>query len=166
MDLIKNFGFIDETTISCIGINGKMSEFNAALGILQLKYIEEVISKRQSVERLYRELTAEIKGVRCLPDSAEVMRNSSYFPIFITDQYPLSRDELYFEMKKNGFYGRRYFYPLISNLPMYRDLSSAKPENLPMANLIANQVICLPIYPDLPESKVKELVDFIYFRSK
>ncbi|AVE16674.1 aminotransferase [Hafnia paralvei] len=149
IDKLKNFGFTDEVTVTAPGINGKMSEVNAAFGLLQLKYVQGAIDKRSIIDKCYRKLLDGIKGI-VIPDFDEnACGNYSYFPILITSDFPVSRDCVYNSLKEQGVLSRRYFYPLISNMPMYRSLSSASHENLVNANLIAEQVLCLPIYSDL-----------------
>lgn len=149
IDQLKNFGFVDEVTVVAPGINGKMSEFNAALGMLQLKHIEQALEKRKTIDATYRDLLKNVNGVRCLVDSGEKVANYSYFPILIESDYPMSRDELYQRLKDQGIHARRYFYPLISEFPMYRGLHSAQRDNLPVASDVAQKVMCLPIYPSL-----------------
>jgi dTDP-4-amino-4,6-dideoxygalactose transaminase len=161
IDQLKNFGHVGEVTVVAPGINGKMSEFNAALGLLQLKYIDQAISRRKAIDAAYRMLLKDVKGVNCLNDSGEKISNYSYFPVLIDANYPLSRDELNLKLKDNGIHPRRYFYPLISEFPMYRGLSSARRENLPAATVASSQVLCLPIYPDLEMSTVEEICQFI-----
>lgn len=158
IDHLKNFGFVDETTVVAPGINGKMSEFNAALGLLQLNYIDEAIARRAAIDALYRKLLAGVPGLRCVNDNGETVRNYGYFPILIEPGYELSRDALYDKLKAHGYHARRYFYPLISDFPMYRGLPSARCENLPMATQIAKQVLCLPIYPTLDSKIVQDIV--------
>ena len=161
IDQLKNFGHVGETTVVAPGINGKMSEFNAALGLLQLKYVDQAIARRKEIDAAYRERLAGVKGIRCLHDSGEKVANYSYFPIMVEAGYPISRDDLYQKLKDHGIHPRRYFYPLISDFPMYRGLSSAHRDNLPAATLAAQQVLCLPIYPDLEMSVVDEVTRFI-----
>lgn len=157
----RNFGFADEVTIPAIGGNAKMSEFNAALGLLQLKHFGEVRRKRAAVDRRYRELLAGIEGIEVPPVPAEVEPNHSYFPILVRPEFRVTRDELYEELKANGFYARRYFYPLLSNLPMYRHLPSSDHENLPVAKLMSKQILCLPLYHDLGEADQVRLTDML-----
>ena len=161
IDQLKNFGHVGEVTVVAPGINGKMSEFNAALGLLQLEYIDHAISRRKEIDAAYRERINSVKGIHCLSDSGEKVANYSYFPILVKSDYPISRDALYEKLKDNGIHPRRYFYPLISEFPMYRGLPSAHRENLPMATAAALQVLCLPIYPDLEMSVVDEITCFI-----
>ncbi len=161
IDQLKNFGHAGETNVVAPGINGKMSEFNAALGLLQLKYVNQAIQKRKEIDGAYRKGLAGVKGVHCLGDTGEIVANYAYFPILINHEYALDRDGLYEKMKQNGVHPRRYFYPLISDSPMYRGLTSSHRDNLPVATKAASQVLCLPIYPDLPMEKVDEICNFI-----
>jgi dTDP-4-amino-4,6-dideoxygalactose transaminase len=161
IDQLKNFGFVGEISVVGPGINGKMSEFNAALGLLQLKYVDQAIQKRKEIDQAYRKKLAATVGIHCISHTGELVPNYSYFPILIGSEYPLDRDELYERMKINGVHTRRYFYPLISGFPMYRGLPSSHCDNLPIATKAASQVLCLPIYPDLSLAIVDEICRFI-----
>jgi len=161
IDQLKNFGHVGEVTVVAPGINGKMSEFNAALGLLQLDYIDQAIKLRKEIDAAYRVRLQGIKGITCLGGAGEERANYSYFPILVGVDYPISRDELYQRLKDNGIHPRRYFYPLISEFPMYRGLPSANIENLPEATIAARQILCLPIYPDLDLAVVDEITQFI-----
>jgi len=161
IDYLKNFGFADETTVVAPGINAKMNELQAAYGLLQLKTFDEQIIKRKIITETYRELLKNVKGINFLKDIKNTKHNYAYFPIFVGNDYSVSRDELYFKLKKNNIYGRRYFYPLISEFSVYRELPSAKHENLPVAEKIAKQVICLPIYPDLTMESIVKICEVI-----
>jgi dTDP-4-amino-4,6-dideoxygalactose transaminase len=161
IDQLKNFGFVDELTVVAPGINGKMSEINAAFGLLQLQHVEQVLAQRKAIDRNYRELLKGVKGIRLVEEAGQVLANYSYFPILVEGDYPLSRDELYQKFKDSNIFVRRYFYPLISNFPMYRGLTSANPANLPVATEIANRVICLPIYPVLTDEDMQNVVKVI-----
>ncbi len=161
IDQLKNFGHAGETTVVAPGINGKMSEFNAALGLLQLGHIDEVLRRRKVIDMAYRERLAGVKGIHCLDDAGEERANHSYFPILVRDDYAISRDDLNQRLRDVGIFARRYFYPLISEFPMYRALPSAHRDNLPVASAASRQVLCLPIFPDLPLTTVGEICDFI-----
>lgn len=161
IDQLKNFGFKDEVTVDVAGINGKMSEINAAIGLLQLNYIDDAIAKRGIVDALYRSELKDVEGVRCIEGLGDAVANYSYFPILIEDRYKLTRDELYQKLKERGIYARRYFYPLISNFPMYRDISSAAQNNLPIANHMADRILCLPIYPAMTQEDVIRIANLI-----
>lgn len=149
IDQLKNFGFVDEVTVVAPGINGKMNELQAAFGLLQLQHIDGAIEKRAVLAQRYRDKLADVKGVRFLPVQEGIRSNHAYAPILVEKSFPLSRDALYQRLAEDGIHGRRYFYPLISEFPMYRGLPSAVPANLPVATDIASQVICLPMYPAL-----------------
>lgn len=157
---LKNFGIANETEVIEVGSNGKMSEINAAFGLVHLKYINEAIAQRKALDERYRQAFSKIKGIRCLPPSGQTVSNYSYFPILVTEEYPLTRDELYQKLKDNNVFARRYFYPLISEFKMYNSLPSATPSNLSIANKVSKQVLCLPIYADLgyEQDKVIELI--------
>ena len=161
IDQLKNFGFTDEVTVVECGINGKMSEFNSALGLLQLKTIDSIIEKRKIIDVRYRELLKDILGVKIVHSNYEHTHNYSYFPILVENNYPIQRDELYNKLRENGIFARRYFYPLISSFPMYSDLKSASKMNLPVANSIANKILCLPIYPDLLDDEILRICQII-----
>lgn len=161
IDHLKNFGFVDEVTVVAAGINGKMSEINAAFGLLQLQHIDAVLERRCQIDALYRELLADVPGIHCLCNSGESSANYAYFPILVEKDYPLERDELYAFLKENNIFGRRYFYPLISEFPMYRDLPSAHRKNLSVANEASRKVLCLPIYPALSNDEVFAIAEVI-----
>jgi dTDP-4-amino-4,6-dideoxygalactose transaminase len=149
IDQLKNFGFIDETTVTSAGINGKMSEINAAFGLLQLKHVDEAIERRKKIAAIYREQLKDIRGLSCLDIVPGATLNYSYFPVLIDSEFPLSRDGLYQKLKDRNIFSRRYFYPLISQFPMYSHFPSANSEDLPNATKAANQILCLPIFPEL-----------------
>ena len=159
---LKNFGFAGETTVVAPGINAKMNEFQAGIGLLQLKYFDVVIKKRREIAEHYKSLLAGIKGISFLQHHSAVDYNYSYFPVFIDSmEYGCSRDELYEHLKSYNYFGRRYFYPLISTFNSYKSLSSANSENLPVAMQKAQNVICLPIYPVLDMNHVENIVNII-----
>ena len=164
INYLKNFGFADEVTVVAPGINGKMSEFNAALGLLQLQGIDLALGKRRAIDERYRAGLADLVGIRCVRPSGEIRCNYSYFPILIQEDYPLSRDALYQKFRDHDIFVRRYFYPLISDFPMYRSLPSAAHSNLPVARKIAQQVLCLPIYPGLLPGQVDRVLELLWER--
>ena len=165
IDYLKNFGFADEVTVTAPGINGKMSEVNAAFGLVQLQHVANAIARRKEVESWYRDRLSDIPGILCAPVIPDAEGNGSYFPIMVTDRYPITRDGLYEKLKDKGFFGRRYFFPLISNMPMYRNMKSASMENLEIANRLAGEVLCLPIFPDLDRGSVDAICGLIRINS-
>ncbi|WP_298045950.1 DegT/DnrJ/EryC1/StrS family aminotransferase [uncultured Bacteroides sp.] len=162
IDYLKNFGFASETEVVAPGINSKMDEVRAAFGLLNLKIVDEAISARKKIATKYREILKGVPGITFFEDMPDVRHNYSYFPIFIDEEvYGMTRDELYFKMKEQNIWGRRYFYPLISTFSTYRGLESAKPENLPIATRMANSVICLPIHHALTEEDAEGIITLI-----
>ena len=162
IDYLKNFGFAGEITVVAPGINSKMDEVRAAYGLLNLRQVDRAIKERENIANLYKEGIREIEGLSFIEVGKEVRQNYSYFPIFVDEKkYGISRDSLYELLKTHDIYGRRYFYPLISDFSTYRGLPSASKDNLPIANRIANSVLCLPIYPGLSEESVKKIIQII-----
>ncbi len=161
IDYLKNFGFAGETTVVAPGINSKMDEIRAAYGLLNLKQVDNAIAKRKAVADKYREALKNIDGIRFLPDIEGVRHNYAYFPIFVSKEYGISRDELYALLQKHNIYGRRYFYPLISTFSAYKGLDSANPANLPIAHKLADQVLCLPMFATLDEEGVNRVIDVV-----
>lgn len=161
IDQLKNFGFVDEVTVVAPGINGKMSEINAAFGLLQLKHIDRAIQRRREIDQFYREQLENIQGINSVEEAGQTKANYSYFPIMVESDYPLSRDDIYQKMKDKGIFARRYFYPLISEFPMYRGMVSAQKGNLPSANTAAKKIICLPIYPNLNNEDLIRIISIL-----
>lgn len=161
IDHLKNFGFVDETTVVASGINAKMSELNAAMGLLQLQHMPKIMQRRAEIDSSYREQLSNIPGIYSLPKGAQTVANHSYFPILVQPDYPLTRDDLYQKLKDQGIHARRYFYPLISDFPMYRWLPSAARSNLVVASEAGGQVLCIPIYPALTEEQQQFIVAVI-----
>ncbi len=155
IDNLRNFGILDEENVECIGFNAKMNELQAAIGLLQLKYFNDNIEKRRKIDNIYQQ---EFKNTRIItvPIDNKIKHNYGYFPILVD-----YRDELYEKLKENGIISRKYFYPLISNLKPYKNYSSSKKENLPIANFISDKILCLPIYPDLEHEDVYKICEVI-----
>lgn len=157
---LRNFGFVDDVCIGAIGMNGKMSEVQAAFGLLQLKHIDRAIARRKQIsERYYRDLQG-IEGLTMFPTSPGVEPNHSYFPVLIDDPYPLSRDTLHALLQTHGISARKYFYPLITDMPAYRNTIHARGE-LTHATRIAANILCLPIFPDLDDDRLDLIIDKI-----
>ena len=162
IDYLKYFGFAGETEVIAPGINGKLDEVRAAYGILNLRQVDMAIAARCQVAIRYRETLRNVDGVSFFDDIPGIRHNYSYFPIFIdAKKYGMSRDELYFKMREQNVLGRRYFYPLISTFSTYRGLESSKWENLPVAQRIAEQVICLPMHHGLSEEDIAKVISCI-----
>lgn len=162
IDYLKNFGFANEVEVVGPGINSKMDEVRSAYGLLNLRQVDAAIAARRKVAQAYREGLKDVPGISFWDDMPGVRHNYSYFPIFVdAEQYGMTRDALYFKMKEQNVWGRRYFYPLISEFSTYRGLESANPENLPNAHKMANQVICLPMHHTLRDEEVRRVINCI-----
>lgn len=177
IDHLKNFGFEDETTVVAPGINSKMDEIRAAIGLINLRHVDEAIAARRRVAERYCNALKNIQGIRLYqpivdslteiadPIESDLIRirlNYSYFPIFVDEkEFGMSRDQLYDKMKAQGVLGRRYFYPLISTFEPYRDFPSANPQNLPIATRLAEQVICLPMHHALSDEDLARIISCI-----
>ncbi len=159
IDQLKNFGITSEIEVSEIGSNGKMSEVNAAFGLLQLNYVDQFINSRKKIADIYMEQLKEIPGISCILDLNVQKHNYSYFPILLNElQYGKERDWLYEELKKHEIYARRYFYPLITDFSAYKNYSDV---SLSIATKASNQVLCLPIYSDLTDHDAYKVIRVI-----
>jgi dTDP-4-amino-4,6-dideoxygalactose transaminase len=161
IDFLKNFGIADEVTVVGPGINGKMNEIQAAFGLLQLRYVHDSREKRKEVDRRYRHALVDVPGLWLQPEVIGAKSNYSYFPALIGPDYPESRDQLYQRLRANGIYARRYFFPLVSDMPMYRGLPSAASGNVPVATRVSQQVLCLPIHANLSEDDQERVITLL-----
>ena len=160
IDYLKNFGFADEVTVVAPGINSKMNEFQAALGLVQLRHHDNNIEKRKIVNEYYTKRLKGVNGISLLNKKDGVTQNYSYFPIFIDEEeFGISRDELYNKLKSQNIFVRRYFYPIISSFPMYKNHTYNK--ILTQANTTSKSVICLPIYPELETKQMDRIINVI-----
>lgn len=157
IDQFRNFGISSETTVDAVGLNGKMSEVHAAFGLLNLSHIDRYIDERRSVDQWYRKNLAEIKGIIPLEFQNLKRTNHSYFPVLIDDDYPVSRDDLYEELKKHNIFARRYFYPAISDFAPYKPFHA----NCPVSDRLSRQVLCLPIYAGMTDEEMQRVMDVI-----
>ena len=155
--LFKNFGITGPETVEAVGLNSKMNEFQAAMGIVNLRYIDEQIEKRKVIiTQRYREDLKEIEGITFIDDLENVKHNYSYFPIIIDEKiFGKTRNQLFEELKEYNIFTRKYFYPLITDFDCYRE--EYKEIELPNAKYISDRVLTLPIYGDLD----LEIVDYI-----
>lgn len=157
VDNLKNFGFVSEEAVTEVGLNAKMNEFSAAVGLAQLKVFDLALAERQAIHSRYQKALSQVQGISIVSSTA-AKANYSYFPILVEPEFPLTRDELYLKLKSNGINARKYFYPLISSFPMYVNHLSAQPANLPIARSVSDRILCLPIYPGLLMSQVDRII--------
>jgi len=162
IDFLKNFGIADEETVIGPGINGKMNELQAALGLLQLEGVEAEVASRKTLTGIYRERLRDVPGLTFPEDSPDVDHNYAYFTVLVDPQrYGMTRDELWEVLKLFNVVTRRYFHPLCSHYPFYSVLPSARPENLPVAERVAGRILCLPLYGTLEAQAVENVCTII-----
>ncbi len=159
---LRNFGIADEETVIGPGINGKMNEFQASFGLLNLDIVDKEIEDRQMITKMYRRQLDNIDGIHFLNDIPNTKHNYAYFPVFVDeDAYGIGRDELYAILKKCNINTRKYFYPLCSSYSCYSTLPSATESNLPVAHSASKQVLCLPLYGRLNTDVVENICQII-----
>lgn len=167
LELSRNFGFKGEEQIVVPGINGKMNEFQAAIGLLMLDLVEEEIERRKKLAMIYRERLKDIPGINFRVDMHGVKHNYYNFVVTVDKiKFSLSRDELYENLKQYNIFSRKYFYPLCSQFQSYRQYPSSSPKNLLVAEKITKEVLSLPLYGDLKFDDVHKICDILYSMHK
>lgn len=154
---MKNFGIRGPESVAYIGGNAKMSEFQAAMGICNLRHIDEEIQKRKNATQKYRALLGGIKGIKLACEQEDVISNYAYFPV-VFDGYKYTRDEIFDMLRENDIVARKYFYPLTNEIECYKDFPSANVKDTPVAKYIADRVLTLPLYADLSSSRSEDVV--------
>ena len=159
-NMLKNFGITGEENVEVVGVNAKMNEFQAAMGMVNLRYIDEQISKRKIVAEIYRENLGEISGISYLNDIKNIKHNYSYFPILINDKVTgINRNEICEKLKEYNIYTRKYFYPLITDFNCYR--GKYDDSELNKAKYVADRILTLPIYGELTKDEVNKITQAI-----
>lgn len=159
IDRLKNFGIVDEDSVSEAGLNGKMNEVQAAFGLIQLRHFTAALKRRREIDHLYRRLLSNVQGVACLQLPAETESNFGYFPVLVGEDATSDRNTVFARMRSRNIHARKYFYPLLSDLPMYREMPSAASSNLPNATRVAREVLCLPMHSQLSDADIEAVVD-------
>ena len=159
---LRNFGIRNEEVVEEVGINGKMSELQAAFGLLNLKIYKKEQGKRQKLKEFYNSKLEKIHGIRIPKMPKNVTDSHQYYPIIIEDDYPISRNEIYDRFKEENIFTRKYFYPVCSDYDCYKNDLTVKLADLPVTNDLKNKVLCLPYYGDLE----KEAAEYIVNRLK
>lgn len=160
IEQFKNFGINGPEKVEMVGINSKMNEFQASMGLCNLRHIDENLEKRKKVFDRYNELLKDVKGIQTLENQEGVKHNYAYYPVvFDKDVFGKSRDEVKEELEKNNIFTRKYFYPLINDYECYRKEYNS--QNTPIAKKVANEVLTLPMYADLAFEDVEKIASII-----
>lgn len=161
-DHLKNFGILGQEAVAEIGINGKMNELQAALGLSVLEIVPEELRRRQAIIRRYRERLEGVSGLTIMTEPAGVESSCQYFVVRIDERaFGCSRDTLYDRFKHYNVFARKYFHPLCSDYDCYRQLPSSAASGLPVANAAVRQVLCMPLYGTLPLEAVDTICDMM-----
>ena len=155
---LKNFGITGYESVEYVGANGKMNEFQAAMGLCNLRHIEGEIEKRSRLARHYRERLSGIPGIRLCEENPRIKYNYAYMPV-VFDGYGADRDQIFEALKEHNIFARKYFYPCVNSYQCYREQFQA--EDTPVAAQIASQVLTLPLYADMPVEVADEICDVI-----
>lgn len=155
---LKNFGITGYESVEQIGVNGKMNEFQAAMGLCNLRYVDSGIAKRMAVTKRYREHLGDVEGIRLMKENPRVKYNYAYMPV-VFDGYKANRDQVYDMLKTYNIIPRKYFYPCINAYECYKDRFCE--DDTPVAKQISRQVLTLPLYADLPMEAVDNICEVI-----
>lgn len=162
---MKNFGIRGPERCVYIGGNAKMNEFQAAMGLCNLRHLNDEIAKRKKVVERYREHLSGVKGIVLCAPQADVQPNYAYFPV-VFDGYKSTRDEIFSMLQEQNIIARKYFYPLTNSFECYRNLFTAGADKTPIAQYISERVLTLPLYADLAMEDVDRICDIILARLK
>lgn len=157
---LTNFGFVDPEEVEYVSTNARMNEFEAAMGICNLRHIDREIARRKAAADRYDERLGNVRGLRIMASQPGVTRNYSYYTIF-SDGFKKNRNEIQAELSKHEIFARKYFYPLTSELACYRDEFGSTVEDTPVAKYAADHVLSLPMYADLTIEDVDRICDII-----
>lgn len=161
-DHLKNFGILNQEEVGEVGINGKMNELQAALGLAVLDCVPDELRRRRAIIARYRERLGGVTGLALVPEPPGVESSCQYFVVRIDrETFGCSRDVVFERLKHYNVFARKYFYPLCSDYDRYRDLPSSAAARLPVATEVVRQVLCLPLYGALPLTAVDAICDMI-----
>ncbi len=158
LNSLKNFGITGPETTEEVGMNAKMNEFQAAMGLCNLRHIDEEISKRKKVVEEYRKRLSNVKGIKLSKIQENVQSNYAYFPVVFEEEFGKTRDEVMEELAKHNIFTRKYFYPLTTDFECYPQYDG---NNTLIAKYISDRVLTLPLFADLSIEKVNEICDII-----
>jgi len=162
IDLLKNFGIKNEEEVVDIGINGKMNEIQAVLGLLVLEKVKDEMQKRKLLLDTYHHYLKDIEGISFIKMPDTIKRSYQYFAIRINKKkFGKSRNYVYDKFKKYNVFTRKYFYPLCSQYPYYKNLPSSNKKNLPIAHKVVNEVLSMPFYGRLTVGDVEKICNIL-----
>lgn len=156
---LKNFGIRGEELVVAVGANAKMNEFAAIMGLCNLKYLNHAMEERKMKDAYYREKLRQIQGIQFFEDDLEIEKNHAYFPIIVSDDYSMTRDELYDRLKENNVFSRKYFYPLTSDQACFRN--KYKKSELDNARWLSKHILVLPFYEKLEMESIDRIVEIM-----
>lgn len=157
---MKNFGLAGQESVEEVGANAKLDEFHAAMGLCNLRHVDQEITKRKRVVERYRERLEGVSGLQLNPIQKDVESNYAYFPVvFHPKKFGTDRDEMQKILAKNNIYPRKYFYPLTSEFACYKGKFDS--DKTPVAREISQKVLTLPLYADLDLTDVDRICDII-----
>lgn len=156
---LKNFGIRGEELVVAVGANAKMNEFAAIMGLCNLKYLNHAMEERKMKDAYYREKLRQVQGIQFFEDDLETEKNHAYFPIIVSDEYPMTRDEVYDRLKENNVFSRKYFYPLTSDQACFRN--KYKKSELDNARWLSKHILVLPFYEKLEMESIDRIVEIM-----
>lgn len=167
VDLLKNFGIRNEFEVILPGINGKMNELSAVIGLTVLDLVDEERARRKIIRDAYTRQLEGVPGLRLLQAPAGVKHSEQYLVLRVdADRFGATRDDVYDYLRQNNVFARKYFYPLTSDYPCYQQLPSAREGALPVAQRVSREVLCLPFYGDLLPAEVAAICELIVSRGR
>lgn len=155
LNYLKNFGITSPESVEYIGGNAKLNEFSAAMGLCNLRHLNIEIEKRKRIVQRYRKNLEDASGIVLCKPSSKTDSNYAYFPVRFTEDYPLSRDDVFNKLASAGIHARKYFYPLITDFACYQKTFSS--DSVPIAKSVSTQILTLPLYADLKEGDVDRI---------
>lgn len=157
---MKNFGIRGPESVAYVGGNAKMNEFQAAMGICNLRHINEEIEKRRLAVEWYKSRLQDVEGLKICKEQENVVSNYAYFPV-VFDYFKFSRDEVFQKLADNEIVARKYFYPLVNDFECYKEDATMNLGDTPVAKYIADRVLTLPLYAGITEEEVNNICDII-----
>lgn len=158
VDVLINFGFTGQEDVGYVSTNARMNEYEAAMGICNLRHFEEEVAKRKTASEKYDELLMGIEGIHKIAPQEGVTQNYAYYPVFF-DGYKYDRNEIQLKLKEKLVLARKYFYPIVPELSCYKQQYGSL--DLPVARHAAETVLALPMYADLTEDDVTKICKII-----